>query len=271
MDIALSASAPDSAGAAGCAASHGGHDIDPTLSLILLTTAIAGVLSSCGAALAACCWLPPALERMLGLVAGILLAAALLHALPQAFQGADPHALSSTLLAGLLSFFLLEKIMRVRRASQRASASGQPWCLILVGAGLHNAAGGALVAAAFAASPQLGASAALALAVHKLPLDLATFLILLDGGLRRGRALATVLLCALIGVAGAALAFVMLQHSMRLLPYVLVLAASGLMYIVLSEMLPRMQRSASVRESLPQVALIAFGISAVLYLSGTTR
>lgn len=232
---------------------------------------MAGILSSCAAALIACCWLPHAIERMLGLAAGILLAASLLHALPQAFQGADAHAMCATLLAGLLSFFLLEKIVLVRRAAQSASGSGQPLCLILVGAGLHNFAGGALAAAAFVAGPQLGATAALALAVHKLPLDLAAFFILLDGGVRRTQACAYILLCALIAVAGNAAGFLMLQHSTQLLPSVLVLASSGLMYIVLSEMMPRMQRSASAREAVPQVALLAFGIGAVLYLSGISR
>jgi zinc transporter ZupT len=47
---------------------------------------------------------------MPSLAAGLLLGAALLVALPQAFEsGADKRGLCATLLAGLLCFFLLEK------------------------------------------------------------------------------------------------------------------------------------------------------------------
>ncbi len=47
---------------------------------------------------------------MVSFSVGVLLATALLHSLPEAFEsGADPRALFGTLLAGLLGFFLLER------------------------------------------------------------------------------------------------------------------------------------------------------------------
>ena len=49
-------------------------------------------------------------QHMLSLAAGALLATAFMHLLPEAFEGkADAHALFTTLLVGLVFFFLLDK------------------------------------------------------------------------------------------------------------------------------------------------------------------
>ena len=69
-------------------------------------------------------FLPPAesigrapTPRMVSLSAGILLGAAILHLLPEAFESqADLHALSWTLLGGLVAFFLLERSSVLRHS-----------------------------------------------------------------------------------------------------------------------------------------------------------
>ncbi|MCZ3141029.1 ZIP family metal transporter, partial [Acinetobacter baumannii] len=70
-----------------------------------------------GAALLSLTAASRAVERMVSFSVGVLLATALLHSLPEAFaSGADPRALFGTLLAGLLGFFLLEKISLLRHS-----------------------------------------------------------------------------------------------------------------------------------------------------------
>jgi zinc and cadmium transporter len=46
-----------------------------------------------------------------------------------------------------------------------------------------------------------------------------------------------------------------------------VFASSGFIYIAVSDLMPQMQRRASVRETIPQVILIALGVAMVLFLT----
>src|SRR5690606_28770571 len=58
------------------------------------------------------------LHHMVSLSVGVLLSVALLHLLPEAFEGtnAEPGTLFALLLAGLLGFFVLEKIAVLRHS-----------------------------------------------------------------------------------------------------------------------------------------------------------
>ncbi len=54
---------------------------------------------------------------------------------------------------------------------------------------------------------------------------------------------------------------------MHLIPYVLVLASSGFIYIAVSDLMPQMQRRATLKETVPQVILIAIGVAIVVVLT----
>jgi zinc and cadmium transporter len=63
------------------------------------------------------------------------------------------------------------------------------------------------------------------------------------------------------------LGYFTLDRASGLIPYVLVFASSGFIYIAVSDLMPQMQRRATVRESIPQVVLIALGVIVVLALT----
>ena len=168
---------------------------------------------------------------MPSLSAGLLLGAALLYALPQAFEStADKRGLCATLLAGLLLFFLLEKWATLRRA--QPSATG------LAG---HRASAVA-VAAAFNARPA--------------------------GGWSRRRFDAGKLLCSSLAAAAGLASYLAFERSLAWTPHVLVLAASGFLYIALSELVPKIQQPASNRDTAVQLLLLGIGVTLVLYLPG---
>jgi zinc and cadmium transporter len=48
---------------------------------------------------------------------------------------------------------------------------------------------------------------------------------------------------------------------------VLVFASSGFIYIAVSDLMPQMQRRATLRESVPQVILIGLGVLLVVFLT----
>jgi len=255
--------------------------INSTLLSILLATTIAGVISISAAAIFSFTLLSKVVDRMVSLSVGILLSTSLLHALPEAFESkADPHTLFATLLAGLLGFFLLEKTAILRHShhyegdghghahGHDAHEAGKAGWMILVGDGLHNFTDGILIAAAFLADPKLGLVTGLAIIAHEIPQEIGDFIVLLNAGFTRARAYVYNLLCSLMAIIGGVVGYLTLERGMQAIPYVLVFASSGFIYIAVSDLMPQMQRRATVRETIPQVLLIALGVGLVLFLTG---
>jgi zinc and cadmium transporter len=257
-----------------------GFKIDSTLLSILLATAIAGVISISAAAIFSFGLLSRMVERMVSLSVGILLSTSLLHALPEAFESkADPHALFATLLGGLLGFFLLEKLAILRHShhyegdghshehGHDAHEAGKAGWMILVGDGLHNFTDGILIAAAFLANPKLGLITGLAIIAHEIPQEIGDFIVLLNAGFTRARAYTYNLICSLMAIVGGLLGYAALGRATAWIPYVLVFASSGFIYIAVSDLMPQMQRRATINETIPQVILIAIGVGLVLFLT----
>ncbi len=257
-----------------------GFKIDPTLISILLATTIAGVFSITAAAVFSFALLSKMVERMVSLSVGIMLSTSLLHALPEAFESqADSRSLFATLLGGLLTFFVLEKLAILRHSHHHEGdghhhahghdkrEAGKSGWMILIGDGMHNFTDGILIAAAFMANPELGVVASLAIIAHEIPQEIGDFIVLLNAGFSRTRAYVFNLLCSLLAVAGGLLGYFTLDKASGLIPYVLVFASSGFIYIAVSDLMPQMQRRATLRESVPQVLLIGLGVLIVLFLT----
>ncbi len=250
----------------------------------MLATTIAGVVSISAAAVFSFALLSKMVERMVSLSVGILLSTSLLHALPEAFESkADTRALFATLLGGLLAFFLLEKLAILRHSHHHegdghshahghdAHEAGKAGWMILVGDGLHNFTDGILIAAAFLANPNLGLVTGLAIIAHEIPQEIGDFIVLLNAGFSRKRAYLYNLICSLMAIGGGLLGYATLEKASNWIPYVLVVASSGFIYIAVSDLMPQMQRRATMRETIPQVILIAVGVAVVLFLTDHTH
>lgn len=256
--------------------------MSPELIHILLATAAAGALSVVAAAALSLTLLSRIVPRLVSLSAGLLLGTAVLHLLPEAVEsGVDFHALSWTLLGGLIGFFLLEKLAILRHSHHhegdghehheghdRAEA-GPGGMLILVGDAIHNFADGAMIAAAFLIDIKLGWLTTLAIAAHEIPQEIGDFIVLVNAGYTRQRALAFNLLSSLAGVAGALAAYVSFGRSNELLPYVLTVSAASFIYIALADLVPDLHRQSRrhSRDSLYQTLLMIAGIGVVALLT----
>ncbi|QWD85005.1 ZIP family metal transporter [Polynucleobacter asymbioticus] len=251
------------------------------LQSILLVTALAGTVSVLVAASFSLAFLSKMVHSMVSVSVGILLATALLHSLPEAFTmpGVNPQLLFATLLAGLLGFFLLEKIALLRHSHHHegdghghhhghdAEVAGRSGWMILVGDGLHNFVDGVLIAAAFMADYQVGIFTAIAIIAHEIPQEIGDFIVLLNAGFTRTRALMYNLICGLSAVIGGVLAYFFLEKAHAAMPYLLVIAASSFIYIAVSDLIPQMHRRPHWVESLRQTILIACGVGFVILLS----
>ncbi len=248
-----------------------------TLLYIVMATLAGGVLSVLIAALVSVQLLGRLVKHMVSLSVGILLGTALLHVLPEAFESeAGAHALFATLLGGLLFFFLLEKAELYRHGhhhegdghehhhhydEQQAGRGG--WS-VLVGDSIHNFCDGVIIAAAFLADPWLGVITAAAIVAHEIPQEVGDFIVLLNAGFSRAKALLFNALSGLAAVAGGVLGYFVVGPWQDLFPYLLVVAASSFVYIAVADLLPQLQRQLPWRDTLAQVVWIAGGLALVL-------
>lgn len=241
-----------------------------TLGPILLATFAGGVASVLLAATVSLAWLPHVAQRALPFATGALLTVAVTGALPEAIAlGLDGGSLGATLLAGFLLFFLLEQLVGWLHAPRGPAVDRRSArvALVVAGDGLHNFVDGVLIAAAFATDPALGWSAAIGVLAHELPQELADFVVLLDAGLTRGRALALNAASGVATVAGGIAGYLLLDTLRELVPVVLALAAASFLYVALAGLVPALHERNSGREAPLQLALLVAGILAVTLVS----
>jgi zinc and cadmium transporter len=249
-----------------------------TLLYIVAATLIGGVLSVVIAASMTFAVLGKLVKHLVSLSTGVLLATALLHVLPEAFesQKASPHALFSTLLVGLLFFFLLEKAELYRHAHHHegdghehhhhfdAEQAGRGGFSVLVGDSIHNFCDGVIIAAAFLVSPELGATTSLAVILHEIPQEVGDTIVLINAGFSRRKALLYNAASGLTAVAGGVLGYFVVGAWQEVFPYLLVVASSSFIYVAVADLIPQMQRHLPWREILAQVAWIGAGLLLVL-------
>lgn len=225
-----------------------------------------GALSLLGAALLTFRLPPSLLPRLVSFAVGVLLAAAFLGILPEAFaQSTDHTGLFAAILGGLIGFFLLEKLALWRHSHEQQvdDARGHAGLLILMGDGVHNFADGILIAAAFLTDPMLGLTTAVAVIAHEIPQEMGDFLILLNAGFSRAKAFWLNLASSLASVAGGVLGYFLLNKASSLLPYILALAAASFIYIAIADLMPGMNKRWETRATLWQLVLIASGAGLV--------
>ncbi|MDR2240461.1 MAG: ZIP family metal transporter [Zoogloeaceae bacterium] len=245
-----------------------------TLTWVILAALTGGVLSVLAAAVFALtargAWVP----HLISYAIGALLGAAFLEVLPNAIEArGDAGATTAVVLAGILGFFILEKLVLWRHChdhhceSHEARAAehdhGRSGLLILVGDTFHNFVDGVLIAAAFMQDARLGVVTALAIIAHEIPQEVGDFLILLHSGYSRLKALVFNLLSSLATLAGGLLAYFALSAMRDVVPVFLALAAASMIYVAVADLIPGLHKRAELRATVQQVLLIAAGIATI--------
>ena len=198
---------------------------------------------------------------------GALLGVSMLAILPRTLEQLPPARVFTTLLIGILLFFILEKLVLWRHCHihdcEVHDGSVFP---VVVGDAFHNFVDGAVIAAAVMTSVPLGVSTAIAVAAHEIPQEVGDFAILLHAGYTRTQALMLNVLSAGASAAGAIAAFVAFDMLPRMLPYFLALAAASFLYVAMADLIPGLHRGRTDAGSMRQILLIAAGIATMVVL-----
>ena len=243
----------------------------------MIATLAGGLLSVLIAARLTVSLLARVVKNLVSLSAGVLLATALLHVLPEAFEGAaSPQHLFATLLGGLMFFFLLEKAELYRHTHHHEGdghhhhhhfdeqQAGQGGWSVLVGDSIHNFCDGIIIAAAFLTDVQLGVVTSLAIIAHEIPQEVGDYIVLLNAGLSRTRALAYNALSGLSAVVGGVVGYFVVGQWEVLFPYLLVIASSSFIYVAVADLIPQLQQRMSVRDTVAQLAWLAAGMGIIV-------
>jgi zinc and cadmium transporter len=200
---------------------------------------------------------------------GTLLGVAVLALLPQALERLPPVRALGTLLVGVLSFFLLEKLVIWRHCHDSDECevhTSSAASLVIVGDAFHTFVDGAVIAAAVVTSIPLGITTAIAVATHEIPQEVGDVAILLRAGFSRGRAFTLNLLSGIGGILGAGGMLLASQSLPNVLPYVLAFAAGNFMYVAMSDLIPDLHRGGLEGGPFRQLLLIGAGILTIVAL-----
>jgi len=246
-----------------------------TLAWILAATVAGGVLSVLAAAALALnareSWVPV----LISYAVGTLLGAVFLELLPQAFERADSlEGMAVTILAGILLFFVLEKLVLWRHCHVEQCEAhdpplaahhdqGRSGMMIMIGDTIHNFVDGVLIAAAFLADHQLGIVTAIAIIAHEIPQEVGDFVILLHSGYSKGRAFIFNGLSSAAMVLGGAIGYLALQSVQHWIPSLLGLAAASMLYVSVADLIPGLHRRPELLATLQQVVLITLGVATI--------
>ena len=255
-----------------------------TLAWITLATFLGGLLSVLIAASLTVTVLTRMVRHLVSLSAGVLLATALLHVLPEAFESqASPHGLFATLLAGLMFFFLLEKVELYRHTHHHegdghhhhhqfdAEQAGRGGWSVLVGDSIHNFCDGIIIAAAFLADTQLGIVTSLAIIAHEIPQEVGDYIVLLNAGFSRAKALFYNAVSGLSAVLGGFVGYVVVGPWEALFPYLLVIASSSFVYVAVADLIPQLQQRMSLKDTAAQLAWLAAGMAMIVLVVRAVR
>jgi zinc and cadmium transporter len=216
--------------------------------------------------------------HLLSLAAGALLATSFMHLLPEAFESqAGAKELFSTLLIGLVFFFLLDKAElwhhghehhqehEHEHENHRPPRAGG-WA-VLTGDSVHCFGDGILIASAFVADLRLGVIAALAVLAHEVPHHIGDLVVLRLTSANRSAALVKVSLAGSVTALGGLTGWWLVDRLHDFLPYFLAVAGSSFIYVALADLIPQLQKRLSARDTAVQIAWLLVGIGLVSVVS----
>jgi zinc and cadmium transporter len=203
---------------------------------------------------------------------GALLGVALLSILPEVLADLSAARTGMVLLAGIMSFFVLEKLVlwhhcHTEDCEGHHQDGRRPGALVLIGHGFHSFVDGVAIGAAVQTSLPLGISTAIAVALHEVPQQVGDYAVLLHAGYRRGPALGLSVLSAAGAITGTIAAFTVFDHLPGFLPYALTFAAASFLYISMADLMPDLHKGRVDARAFRQLLLVGAGIATAYFLS----
>jgi len=226
---------------------------------------------------------------LVSLAAGALLGTAFGHLLPESVEriGNGPE-LSGLLIGGVLTFFVLEKVLCVwcngghhhhdgafdpdpaahSGESRSAAGSGPMVTNLLSGAAIHSFVDGMAIATGYCVGTRLGVLTTVAVVFHEIPHHIGDVSILIHRGIPIVRAVVLSLLAGSTAAVGALLVLLVGARSGWITTILLPFATANFLYIASANLVPELRNETRLRQSLVQIFLFGAGCS-LMFVLGT--
>ena len=205
---------------------------------------------------------------LVAISAGTLLGDAFLHLLPEAIGDGINLSGWITIIAGMLAFFIMEKIVFWRHCHVATSESHpHPFGIMnLIGDGLHNFIDGMIIAGSFLTSIPLGLTTTVAIIAHEIPQEISDFGVLLHAGFSKKKALLMNFVTALTSILGAILIIAIDTSIENITNFIIPFTAGGFIYIASADLIPELHKETEPSKSFKQLLSILLGIILMLLL-----
>jgi zinc and cadmium transporter len=206
---------------------------------------------------------------LVSLSAGALLGDSFLHLLPEAVKKDSGQSVWLWLLGGIMTFFILEKIIHWRHCHQPTTASHQHpvGIMNLIGGSLHNFIDGLAIAGSFLISFELGLATTIAVISHEIPRELGDYGILIYAGYSKYKALFFNFLSAAASIIGALTALIIGGQIQGFTGFIAPFTAGGFIYIAASDLFPELKKDCvTLKHSFLQLISILIGIGIMMAL-----
>ena len=211
-----------------------------------------------------------AMVVLVSFAAGSLLAAAFLDLIPEAAELVDLDVLMPAALAGIVTFFIIERILHWHHFHAEENDIHPFTYLNLIGDGLHNFMDGIAIAASYLVSVPVGIATTIAVIAHEIPQEISDFSVLVYGGLGRKKALLFNFGSALTAFFGAAIVLVFQNmENSAVLGKLAGFAAGGLIYIATADLVPEIHKEHRLKKVLAQMVAFGLGIALIWFIIGT--
>lgn len=236
--------------------------------------------------------------HLMSFAAGIMLALAFLHLIPEALHGGHSSEIHSeelehvensleenddheeaehdreveivfiTVLLGFAVFHALESVIKIHPRhdveDEGLHDHSSLSIMSIVGLTFHSAIDGIIIAIGFSAGSQIGLMATIAIVLHEMPEGIVTTSILLHDGMERARILWFSLLVAIATPVGAVVSYFLLSNASESVQRTLLaLAAGSFIYIAATDLIPETHKE----EKRFNTVLLLVGV-AILYILG---
>jgi zinc and cadmium transporter len=223
---------------------------------------------------------------LVSLAAGALLGTAFGHLLPESVEriGNGPK-LSGLLIGGVLTFFVLEKVLCVwchgghhhhgpfdadlgadSGEFRQAEGAGPMVTNLLSGAAIHSLVDGMAIATGYCVGTRLGLLTTVAVVFHEIPHHIGDVSILIHRGIPVVRAVVLSLLAGSMAAVGALLVLLVGARSAWITTILLPFATANFLYIASANLVPELRNETRLRQSLVQIVLFGAGCSLMFVL-----
>ena len=194
---------------------------------------------------------------------GALLGDVFIHLIPELIEKNNFTLLTSVyILSGIGIFFILEKFIHWQHCHGNITNNHiHPFAYTnLIGDALHNFIDGAIIAASYFVSSQIGIATTIAVVLHEIPQEIGDFGVLIHGGFTKAKALALNFLSAVASIIGAVLTIIIGKSLQNIELILIPITIGGFIYIAGSDLIPELHKETSIKKSIIQFISLILGV-----------